>query len=571
MKLKIDFSLFNKRWQYYKYYYRQYYFKILLVSFLSLGVCCLNIGILLIIRNLFDDFSKLTINPNSIKTAIFAISIYIFRGFLSIYIWNNILKMGEQTMNRFLAEFLSKLNNLPLTFFNKLDSSNCHARVIQDTNRIDNMNTSIIFIISLSLMSIGVLFYLFLLNKIMFLSIFTVTIIPFIISKNISSKFAASYDIFHKSYSKFSKGLLFILQKMDFIQIQTAQKSELKKQNKIIENYCKHRKNNSYLRTSYREIHNSLISCLSIAILLIGIIAVNKGMIALSELISFYSGLVLIRMPLTRVFAHIPDIIEGNASFDSLFNLLKIDTDKTYKGTKKIHFKGNIKLSSINFQHNHNVLLNNINLTFKKGSISAILGKNGFGKTTLINLILGLLSPKNGALFADDINYQELDIEHLRKQIGVVSQDAIIISGTIYDNLTYGLSDITYDDVINTTKFTNSYEFIQKLPNGFETQIEQDGKIISGGQKQLLAITRAILRKPKLLIFDELSNHLDGHTIHYIMNQLKLIPNKPTILLITHNKHLLQYADFVHELNKRATNVLDLLTINKSINKAIAS
>ncbi|MFC1771204.1 ABC transporter ATP-binding protein [Candidatus Margulisiibacteriota bacterium] len=552
---KTNVSKLTQRWQYYRHYYREYFFKISLAGVLSFSVCCLNIGILILIRSLFNNFPNFVINSNALHVGGLIITLYIVRAGISLKIGNNILIIGQKTIQRFLEEILNKFNNLPISFFKKLDKSSCHASIIQDTTRIHAMNNAIIFIISLSFMSIGVLVYLLFLNKLFFVLLLTIVIIPFCITKLIGKKLAKSFESFHRSFEKFSKGILFVLQKIEFIRIQAADKIEFNTQKFLISDYCSRQKQNNFYKITYGEIHNSLIACLTIIVLLVGINAVKNEILSLGELITFYSGLMLIRFPLTRIFAYIPVIIEGNASFDTLFSLLQIKDRLPYFGTKKIVFNGEIKLSSVSFQYDDdNTLLNNLDLTFKPGSINAILGKNGVGKTTIVNLILGFIYPDKGKLFADNISYDELDMEQLRKQIGVVPQDPVIISGTVLENLIYGMPDLNLEEVICVCKQTKAYDFIQKLPSGFQTQIEQDGSMLSGGQKQLISITRALLRKPKLLILDELSNHLDNSMIHIIMNKLKSITKNTTIILIIHNKNLIQYADTVYNLEAATLN-----------------
>jgi ABC-type multidrug transport system fused ATPase/permease subunit len=192
--------------------------------------------------------------------------------------------------------------------------------------------------------------------------------------------------------------------------------------------------------------------------------------------------------------------------------------------------------------------LKSVDLQIRPSSKSAVIGDNGAGKTTIINLILGFYMPNQGRLMADDIPYKEIDMIHLRKSIGVVSQQPPLFSGTIKENISYGVPDIGIEQVLAASENSLAHDFITQLPDGYETKIGEDGTLLSGGECQRIAIARALLRRPKLLILDEPTNHLDRASVSELMNGLNNLKERPALLIVSHDMSVVSHADEVFKL-----------------------
>jgi ATP-binding cassette subfamily B protein len=192
--------------------------------------------------------------------------------------------------------------------------------------------------------------------------------------------------------------------------------------------------------------------------------------------------------------------------------------------------------------------LSGVSLVVPEGSVVALLGPNGAGKSTIVSLMLGLYRPGSGRLLADGIPYDELDMHVLRRQIGVVLQDPIILPGSIAENIAYGHADATMADIRRAAEWSTAAGYIEALPQGYETQAGDEGSLLSGGQRQRIAIARALIADPALLILDEPTTYLDEASIRALTTNLNALPGGPSVLIVTHDPEAARGVDSVARL-----------------------
>jgi len=306
----------------------------------------------------------------------------------------------------------------------------------------------------------------------------------------------------------------------------------------------------AWLRAAYSLIQSAIVATSGVVILIVGGRAVATGNMTLGELLSFYTAVALLRTHLNTISSCIPQVIEGNESLTTLYNLLEIKDSRPYSGAKRIAFSGRITLESVYFQYKDHPVLHDINLTIHPSTTVAIVGPNGSGKTTIANLILGFYRPQKGQLCADDHPFSGLDIVDLRRHIGVVMQDPIIFPGTILENITYGRPDASIQQIVQASELATAHGFIQELPQGYDTFVGESGVLLSGGQRQRIAIARALLRQPRLLILDEPTNHLDEAAVHQLMNNLKRLDSAPATMIIGHDVDIGREAEHIYVLQE---------------------
>ena len=194
--------------------------------------------------------------------------------------------------------------------------------------------------------------------------------------------------------------------------------------------------------------------------------------------------------------------------------------------------------------------MSNVNFSLKKGEMVGLIGPSGAGKTTIVDLILRLFDPTEGKILIDGDDIKNLDIKDWRKNIGYVSQDIFLQNDTISNNIKFYNDDISEQDIIEGAKMANIYDFINNLPNKFQTIIGERGVLLSGGQRQRIIIARILARKPKLLILDEATSALDNESEIQVQKVIENLKGKITALVIAHRLSTIINSDRLLVIDK---------------------
>jgi ATP-binding cassette subfamily C protein len=211
-------------------------------------------------------------------------------------------------------------------------------------------------------------------------------------------------------------------------------------------------------------------------------------------------------------------------------------------------FKTGIRMEHVNFGYNDDLILKDLNVDLPKGRFIAISGPSGAGKTTVADLIIGLLRPKQGEVYVDDLPLAEIDIQRWRRMIGYVPQDTLLLHESVFVNVTLGDEEIEESDVEHALRAAGAWDFVSELPNGLHTVVGERGGKLSGGQRQRIAIARALVNKPQLLILDEATSALDPETEAEICDTLRGLSGEVTILSISHQSAMLEASEIAYRL-----------------------
>ena len=199
--------------------------------------------------------------------------------------------------------------------------------------------------------------------------------------------------------------------------------------------------------------------------------------------------------------------------------------------------KAEIRIAELAFRYSpeHPFLYRNLSLALKPGKLTVLTGPSGSGKSTLAKLLLGFYQPEDGRITIDGRDVRHFSANELRQYFGVVPQETVLFSGTIYENLLAANPNSSFDDVVKACKIAEIHEVVEKLPKGYNTEIGEHGVGLSGGQKQRIAIARAILKRPRILIFDEATSSLDAQTAERFAQTVNKLKGAATILFIAHH------------------------------------
>ena len=269
---------------------------------------------------------------------------------------------------------------------------------------------------------------------------------------------------------------------------------------------------------------------------------VVEGTATVGDLTEFMAYVATLYEPI-RWFARVPRMFAN--TFVSMTKIAEMldEEEQMIDGTEECNLVGEIEFADASFGYNPpDYVLKHLNLSIKPGDFVGLVGRSGVGKTTAINLIMRMYDLNEGKLLIDGKDVRTYDAASYRSQIGVVLQETYLFNGTIYSNLSYAKPDATHDEVLRAAKLAGAHSFIMKLPDGYNTYVGARGNTLSGGEKQRIAIARAILRNPKLLILDEATSSLDTETEKQIQDALSALSKGRTTVAIAHRLSTLRNA-----------------------------
>ena len=288
-----------------------------------------------------------------------------------------------------------------------------------------------------------------------------------------------------------------------------------------------------------------------LAILGLGAARINLGLLTSEEFSSFFAAILMLIDPISHVSTNFNDYKQAEASIKRLKNINQKPVEDDKENLRRIsNFEGKISFKKVNFAYKKdNQVLKNINLEIKRGEVTAFVGASGAGKSTMLALILKFITPNNGDIFIDDKNLKILNTKDIRKNIALVQQQPFLFSGTIIDVIRMG-RNFTKEEVIESARKANAHDFIQKLPEKYETEITERGSNFSGGQIQRIAIARAILGNPSILLLDEATSALDAESESEVQKGLNRAMKDRTVIVIAHRLATTQEANKIVVFDK---------------------
>lgn len=272
---------------------------------------------------------------------------------------------------------------------------------------------------------------------------------------------------------------------------------------------------------------------------------VLHGSMTTGELIQFITYTSILYGPLNWM-THLPRrIIQMVTALERIYDVLDEQPDITdNENALELNINGDITFNNVHFGYkSYEPVLENINFHVKKGEMIGLVGASGTGKSTLINLIMRLYDVNQGEILIDEVNINQLKVNSLHSQIGVVLQETFLFSGTILNNIRFSKPDATIEEIIMAAKTANAHDFICKMPDGYNTYVGEHGYNLSGGERQRIAIARAILNNPRLLILDEATSALDTESEYLIQQALDRLTQGRTTFAIAHRLSTLRNAD----------------------------
>lgn len=538
-------------WRRYLSLYRGSRMKLLVCVLVSPLQSLLLLPIAYAVRYVFDvviphaDFSRLTVAAGGIAGVLLANS--------CVTLWTRRISLRitkTATMN-VRDSLMDKCLRLSRAQYSQAERSHWQATIVHDSERVDAMNNAIMVQL-LPASSAGMVLTAVLLYLDARLFLITALVAPVLLwsARAMKTAVVGMANAYRQAFRSFNKGVLFVLQAMDLTRSMAAEDFEADLQRGRIDALRRAGILLAWSNVAYSELQTVTVALIGILILIVGGSSVTTGTMSVGELLSFYVTLGLLSNQLRPLWGALPVVVAGKESLRSLFEFLDIHDEAPYIGRAPVDSAGTIAMEHVSFAYKDCPVLRNVTLRLPRCGITAVLGPNGAGKTTLIYLILGFYRPSAGRLLADGRPFDELDIRALRRRFGVLMQNPFLFSGTVWENLTYGYPDAGPAEAKRACELATAHEFITQLPDGYHTYIGEHGVLLAGGQRQRIAIARALLRQPELLLLDEPTNHVDKENACRLMANLKSLDWSPAILLISHDIGLAQHAHTVYTLHE---------------------
>ncbi|MBL7935466.1 MAG: ABC transporter ATP-binding protein, partial [Bacteroidia bacterium] len=286
-----------------------------------------------------------------------------------------------------------------------------------------------------------------------------------------------------------------------------------------------------------------------------GIMVIDKTGLSPESFLGYFAVASQIVPPIKQITLAYNNIQKGLASEERIDKILHAENPIVNKpnAIKIDHFEKGIEFNNVSFSYkkgDDGYVLKNINLTIPKGKTIALVGQSGSGKTTLADMIPRFYDTDLGEIKLDGITLKDLDIESLRKQIGVVTQESILFNDTIENNIAFGIDNPDKEKIIEAAKVANAHDFIMQQPEGYQTNIGDRGGKLSGGQRQRISIARAILKNPPVLILDEATSALDTESERLVQDALNNLMKNRTSIVIAHRLSTIINADEIVVINK---------------------
>ncbi len=293
---------------------------------------------------------------------------------------------------------------------------------------------------------------------------------------------------------------------------------------------------------------------MTMTILFMGVGLVLEKKLTLGQLIAFnmLSGQLL--APIMRLVGTWHELQQALTGVDRIGDILNVplEVPEVEQPQTLQQVRGNIVFQDVSFRYNpeHPLVLNRLNLHLPAGACVGIVGPSGSGKSTITKLIQRLYTPESGVISLDGVDLRQLHPQWLRSQIGVVLQESVLFTGTIFENLTMTRPSASMEEVVAVAKLAGAHEFISEFPEGYYTVVEERGASLSGGQRQRLAIARALMMNPPILIFDEATSALDSESEAVVRRNLRQIKQGRTVVMVAHRLSTLSECDLIIVLEK---------------------
>lgn len=443
------------------------------------------------------------------------------------------------------SQLFAKLNRLSEQTHREYTEGKLLSKVTYDVPQVGaTLSQAWIVIIKESLIVLGLLGFLF-------YTTWQLTLLVIVIAPVVAFVFNRASKLMRKSNKNIQASMGTLTQRLGEslkghkeIKIYGAQNYEQERFDRASETLRKHTMKTVRVAAANVPVIQLIASVSLAGVIYVASLMSAKDMLTPGEFIAFVTAMVMIFDPIRRLTNINATIQKGMAAAESIFELLDHNEEPNLGDKHLADVKGDIRIEGIDFAYNKETpVFNNFSMHIPASQTIALVGASGSGKSTIANLVTRFYQPNSGKLTLDNIDLAELDINFLRKQIAYVSQNVVLFNDTLAANIAYGNKDIPMEQIEWAAKAAHAWEFIEKLPDGLQTIIGDNGASLSGGQRQRIAIARAFLKNAPILIMDEATSALDNQSEKMIQQAMDVLRQNRTVIIIAHRLSTIENAD----------------------------
>lgn len=480
------------------------------------------------------------------------IFIYIVQGISDYFTGRILVNVTQELISKLRSEISEKVRYIPTSYFDKHSTGDLLSRMTNDVETLGkNLQQTVSSLLSSVILIVGILFVMIKTSMTLTLVFLFTLPVTYFSTKYISKK---SQGYFRKKSKGLGSMVGFVEENFSGSELVKAFNYEKRAEDEFLDI------NNNLYEVSYKAsfmtgIMLPIMTFISnigyVMLSLVGGILVVKGKLFIGDIQAVIQYVRKLNGPIEQL-AEMASIFQASiASGERIFEFLDVDEEEEIVTDSIKRPVENIEFQNVNFSYDKKKpIINNLNLDVVKNSTVAIVGPTGAGKTTIVNLLMRFYDIDSGKIKINGVDIEDVSRENLRSLFGMVLQDSWLFRGTIYDNIKYGKEDATYEEVIEASKKAYCHNFIEKLPDGYDTVLNEEASNISKGQKQLLTIARALLSDPEILILDEATSSVDTRTEALIQKAMQNLLHDRTNFIIAHRLSTIVNSDVILVLDK---------------------
>ncbi|MGI6607996.1 MAG: ABC transporter ATP-binding protein [Erysipelotrichaceae bacterium] len=527
-------------------YYKPYIMIFILDMLASLSVSVIAIVYPVITREMLNDLIPNKKFDMIIIFGIILLMVYLLKMGLNYFIQYYGHMMGVSMQADMRSDLFRHIQLLPFSFFDDHETGKIMTRMTSDLFDICELAHHGPENIIISFFTLGLSFaYLLSINVPLSLIVFTIIPILIFIATKIRGAYTSARRRTRAATSRISGQLQTSISGVRVTKAFTNDEKEIEKFEEGNEEFQRASKDSYKAMAKYHSSTAFVIDVFNVVVLVAGGLFLYSEQISFADYSAFVVSISLFITPINRLIGFMEQFQNGVTGFERFCEIMDIEVEKDDDDAIELtDVKGKITFENVSYGYSEDTeVLKDISLTIQPGQKFALVGPSGGGKTTICHLIPRFYELMEGNIFIDDKEIRKVSRESLRRNVGIVQQDVFLFNDTIKNNILYGRLDATDQEVIEAAKRANIHEYIETLPEGYNTQIGERGVKLSGGQKQRLSIARVFLKNPAILVLDEATSALDNATEIMIQQSLDELCAGRTTLVVAHRLSTIKNAD----------------------------